>query len=236
MRPWLQSLEQVPHLYLRETLIVRDEIRSAVDAFNGATAYRNPIVYVKRWDETMVPSPEERNSPIEELVNVRLDDIIYWIYARRPEVFGTLDRTLGILRRQFEEDRRALKAGEAPADKHFMRAIKKHSATHHIGLPAGREDEFAEMGLRKSRKVSWSPTGARGPSSANGECERYSDAADFSDIAHVYAIPHVESATLDRRMRHYVRTGSQRLLSRGGLVNYSERVYESLAMFIDRNS
>ena len=88
VRPWLQSLEQVPHLYLRETLIVRDEIRSAVDAFNGATAYRNPIVYVKRWDETMVPSPEERNSPIEELVNVRLDDIIYWIYARRPEVLN----------------------------------------------------------------------------------------------------------------------------------------------------
>src|SRR5712664_1807072 len=52
VRPWLQSLERIPHLYIQEALIPRNEIQSAVDAFNGGTAYRNPNVFVRRWDET----------------------------------------------------------------------------------------------------------------------------------------------------------------------------------------
>jgi hypothetical protein len=236
VRPWLQSLEKMPHLYIREALIPRDEIQSAVDAFNGGAAYRNPNVFVRRWDETLIPLPGGQTSLIEEVVNVRLDDIVYWIYRAQPAVFATFESLLGTLQRQFEEDRRALQSGEAPSEEHFVRAVRKHSATHRIELPAGHEDEFAEWiydcpgrcpGLQLGHEV------------YRALMENVNDiplAGDFSDLAHVYAVPYVQSATLDRRMRHYCRIASERLLARGGLVNYSEHVCENLAMFIGRNS
>jgi hypothetical protein len=61
------------------------------------------------------------------------------------------------------------------------------------------------------------------------------ESADFSDLAHVYALPYVQSATLDRRMRHYCRIASERMLARGGLIRYSERVYDNQGMFVGRN-
>jgi hypothetical protein len=42
VRPWLQSLERMPHLYIQETLIPRRELESAVDAFNRNSAYHDP--------------------------------------------------------------------------------------------------------------------------------------------------------------------------------------------------
>jgi hypothetical protein len=91
-----------------------------------------------------MPLPGGRRSPIEQLVNVRLDDIIYWIYQTQPAIFAPLDRYLQTLQVQFEADRRAFQAGQAPAEEHFARVVRNHSATHRIQLPGAREDEFAE--------------------------------------------------------------------------------------------
>src|ERR1019366_2487220 len=75
-----------------------------------------------------MPLPARQTSVIEEIVNVRLDDIVYWIYQAQPATFPPPERFLGALQRQFEEDRRALQSGEAPAEEHFIRGVKKHSA------------------------------------------------------------------------------------------------------------
>jgi hypothetical protein len=37
-------------------------------------------------------------------------------------------------------------------------------------------------------------------------------------------------------MRHYCRIASERMLARGGCVNYGERIYDDLATFIGKNS
>jgi hypothetical protein len=236
VRPWLQSLERTPHLYIRETLIPRDEIQAAVDAFNGGTAYLNPSVLVRRWDETLIPLPPPQMSEIEQLVNVRLDDIVYWIFQGHPATFAPPERHLGTLRRQFEEDRRALQAGEAPSDEHFIRVVKKHSATHRIQLPAGREDEFAKWIYASPDRCPGLHLGHEVYRALMENVNDIPEAGDFSDLAHVYALPYVQSATLDRRMRHYLRIASDRLLARGALINYSERVRENLAVFIAGNA
>jgi hypothetical protein len=236
VRPWLQSLERTPHTYIRETLIPRDEIQSAVDAFNEGTAYRNPRVLMRRWDETLIPLPRPQMSEIEQLVNVRLDDIVYWIFRGHPATFAPPERHLGTLRNQFEEDRRALRLGQAPAEEHFIRVVRKHSATHRIQLPAGREDEFAEWIYESPDRCPGLHFGHETYRALMQNVNDIPEAGDFSDLAHVYAVPYVQAATLDRRMRHYLRIASERLLARGGLINYSERVYENLVMFIARNS
>ena len=117
-----------------------------------------------------------------------------------------------------------------------MRTVRKRSATHRIELPAGHEDEFARWIYENPAKC---PGIQLGHEVYRARLENLNDvpeAGDFSDLAHVYALPYVQSATLDRKMRHYVRIGAERLLTRGGLINYSERVYENLATFIGRNS
>jgi hypothetical protein len=38
IRPWLQALELMPHVYIQEVMIGKQEIESAVTAFNGATS------------------------------------------------------------------------------------------------------------------------------------------------------------------------------------------------------
>jgi hypothetical protein len=236
VRPWLQSLEQMPVVYIQEILIPRHEIENALDAFNSGNAYANPNPFVRRWDETLVPLPDGQRSEMERLVNVRLDDIVYWIFQSQPAIFGPPERFLGILRRQFEEDRRALQAGQAQVEEHFYRAILKHATTHNLQLPAARERQFAEWIYHSPERCAGLQFGHEVYRAMMENVNDVPETADFSDLAHVYAIPYVQSATLDRRMRHYCRIASARILARGGIVNYRDRVYDNLAMFVGRNS
>jgi hypothetical protein len=142
VRPWLQALEKVPHRYIREAVGPYEEIQGAVNEFNGG-ARCQPALFVRRWDGTLVPLPGEGISELERLVNVRLDDIVYWLYIARPAVFAPPAQYLRPLQIHFDEDRRALRAKEAPAEEHSLRVVKKHSVSFGIQLPTGREDDFA---------------------------------------------------------------------------------------------
>ncbi len=58
---------------------------------------------------------------------------------------------------------------------------------------------------------------------------------DFSDLAHVCALPYVEAATFDRRVRHYCGVASGKLLKFGCSVDYRTRIYENLAAVMQKN-
>ena len=62
------------------------------------------------------------------------------------------------------------------------------------------------------------------------------EVGDFSDLAHVFAVPYVDAATLDRRMRHYCNAVSLKMVGLGSAADYSIRIYENLATLMDRNS
>jgi hypothetical protein len=236
VRPWLQSLEQMPIRYIQEILVPRREIENSVDAFNSGNAYCNPNPFVRRWDETLMPLPGGQRAEMEQLVNVRLDNIVYWIFQSNPAIFGPPERFLGALRRQFEGDRRALQAGQAQAEEHFYRAILKHATTHRVQLPAGRERQFVEWIYHSPERCAGLQFGHEVYRAMMENVNDVPETADFSDLAHVYALPYVQSATLDRRMRHYCRIASARILARGGIINYSDRVYDDLAIFVGRNA
>jgi hypothetical protein len=117
-----------------------------------------------------------------------------------------------------------LRGGQAPARQHFIRSVKKHAASHRVALPAGREDEFAEWvyknpsrcpGLRLSHEVFRALT---------ANYNDVPDVGDFSDFAQVFAVPYVDAATLDNRIRDYCRIASRKIIRMGGPCNYSERI------------
>jgi hypothetical protein len=230
MRPLLQSLEHIPNVYLKEVSIVRLEIQAAVDAFTGQTEYVCQSPYVRRWDYTL----SEGDPTSERLVNLRLDDIIYLINLSRPDVFAPAEHHLGTLQRVVQEDRALLRAGRLPPRLHFINSIKRHAATNRVNLPPGREDEFAEWvyrnpnrcpGIRLVHEVFRALTANYGD---------IPETADFSDLAHIYSIPHVDAVTLDRRMRHYCDIASRKLLRFGADHNYRDRIYEDISDLMGR--
>lgn len=229
IRPLLQALEQMPHTYLKEAMILAAEIQSAVNALNGGTEYECCSPYVTRWDYTLGTGPGQQRSPVENWVGLRLDQIVYFINRARPDVFAPPEHHLPQLQEQLENDRERLRAGQAPARQHFISSIKKHAASHGIRLPNGREDEFAEWIYANPNRC----PGLR----LNHETYRalmanYADVpetADFSDLAHVSAVPYVDAATMDRRMRHYCAVASRNTLGVGAANDYADRLYQDVA-------
>ena len=61
------------------------------------------------------------------------------------------------------------------------------------------------------------------------------ETSDFSDLAHVFALPYVDAATFDRRMRHYCEIASKKLLRIGCLVDFRNHIYADLNSLIQRN-
>lgn len=61
------------------------------------------------------------------------------------------------------------------------------------------------------------------------------ETADFSDLAHICALPYVDAATLDRRMRHYCTVASRKICRFGSLVNYADRLYGDVSDLMQRH-
>jgi hypothetical protein len=228
LRPLLQSLERLPHTYVREVTIMADELRAAVAAFNTGAEPQPCSPFVDRWDRTLLPLPGRRPSIADSLVGLRLDEIVYYIYKSAPQMFAPPEHHLPELRKLLDQDRALLRQGRAPAREHFIRSTRRHAASHHVPLPSGREDDFAEWlyrnpdrcpGLRLRHEVFRALT-------AN-----YTDipeTGDFSDFAQVFAIPYVDAATLDNRIRNYCRIASRKIVKMGGTCNYGDRLYRDL--------
>ena len=61
------------------------------------------------------------------------------------------------------------------------------------------------------------------------------ETADFSDLAHISALPYVEAATMDRRMRHYCAVAARKIMRFGSAVNYADRLYRDVGDFMQRH-
>jgi hypothetical protein len=55
------------------------------------------------------------------------------------------------------------------------------------------------------------------------------EVGDFSDLAHIFAVPYADATTLDNRMRDYCFRAARRLVKMGTAVDYRERLYRNLA-------
>jgi len=224
LRPLLQSLERIPHTYIREVTIMAVELEAAVASFIAGLEPPPSSPFVDRWDRTMVSLPGGRRQVEDMLVGLRLDEIVYYIYRFNPQLFAPPAHYLPALRALLDADRALLRTGQAPARQHFIRAVKRHAASHHVSLPEGREDEFAEwvykkpdrcLGLRLSHEVFRALTANYGDEP---------EAGDFSDLSQVFAVPYVDAATLDNRIRDYCRIASRKIVRMGGACNYHDRI------------
>ena len=220
IRPMLQALEKMPHTYLSEVPIIGSEIRSAVHSFEMDTEYEPPNIYTTRWDHVLVSAPGQSRSAADNWVNLCLDEIVYLIRRVNPEEFAPRKHHIPAFQRLLEQDRDNLRAGHAPARLHFVRSITKHANTHQVQLPNGSELEFAQWVYQNPNRC---PGLRLHHETYRALMTNYADVpevGDFSDLAHICALPYVEAATFDRRMRHYCEVASRKLIKLGCSVNY----------------
>lgn len=229
IRALLQALEAMPHTYVKEAAIVGMEIQSAVQAFNSGGEYQPISPYVIRWDRTLLNLPGQINPEYQRLIGLRLDEIVYDVFRFQPQAFSPPHHQLPNLITLLEQDRTLLRYGQAPTKKHFANALVKHAASHRVILPQGRETDVALWiyanpnrcpGLRLNHETYRQLMGNYGD---------VPEVGDFSDLNHVFAIPYVDAATLDNRMRDYCSRAAHHLVRLGLKVDYRDKLYSGLA-------
>jgi hypothetical protein len=228
IRPHLQTLERLRHTYMKEVGIVGIELLAAVDAFNAGSVFVNPSPYVDRWDKTLSPLPGNQRPNTDFLVNVSLDNLVFWTYLGNRRVFEPPREHLAQLRAILEADRTLLRAGKLPAKQHIVASVKKHAATHRVALPAGREDEFALWIYQKPNRCPGFRLNHEMFRSLTANYQDGAAASDFTDLAFTFAPPYVDAATLDRRARDYCLRACRKLSRLVAAHNYRDRVYNDV--------
>jgi hypothetical protein len=235
IRPHLQTLERLRHTYMKEVGIVAIELQAAVEAFNAGTEFVNPSPYVNRWDQTLSPLPGNQRSATDYLVNLSLDNLVFWTYFGNRTIFEPPRKHLPQLRKIMEDDRALLRAGKLPAKQHFIGSVRKHAATHRVRLPAGREDEFALWIYRDPNRCPGFRLNHEMFRSLTGNYQDIPEASDFTDLALTFALPYVDAATLDRRVRDYCQRACRKLNRLNVAHHYRERVYDDVADLLRRS-
>jgi hypothetical protein len=124
----LQKLETLPLAYIREGLIIRDELNLAAVAYQAGQEPASLDAYVSRWDET---AHWEGESALKPLVGLRLDEIVYM--AR-----GTIQaykRHTAIQRAHIERQRELPDSERMEPRDVCIDAIPRRFADHGIDAP-----------------------------------------------------------------------------------------------------
>jgi hypothetical protein len=235
IRRLLQSVEALPHRYLGEVALPGLELQAAVEAFATGTEYQDIDPFVTRWDHTINARPGQLNPEYRRLVGLRLDEVVFDVFRFQPRVFQPPHEWVAPVVERLGQDREALKAGHAPPREHFRRIVRAYAASHRVNLPNGREDEFARWiyinprccpGLRLNHEVY---------RQMMMNLDDQFEVGDFVDLNLIFAVPYVDAATLDNRMREYCSRAAKRLLRYGLTVDYRQRLYRNLAAIMERN-
>jgi hypothetical protein len=235
IRAWLTSLEKLPHTYIKEVPIIAMEINAAIDAFKNGKEYQNPNMYVDKWDQTLSLPPGIPASALDDQRKVPLHVIIWWMFRVNPQVFAPPSQHLSTLKKLTQLNRDRLLIQKSSPEELFRNSVMNHAQTGKIDIPKNQEDNFLSWvygdpnrcpGLRLGHEV------------YRALIENKTDipeTADFSDLAHVHAIPYVDLATLDRRMQHYCTVASLKICKGGSSINYSNRITKDLRTLMKNN-
>jgi len=227
MRALLQRLESLPVVYIREGLIIRDELREALRAYQAG---QEPIAvdpYVSRWDET---AHWEGEAATKILVGLRLDEIVhmarttiqsYKRYARGLQSKLAWERSLPPTQRK-------------PLRDIFVNNIPDRLRDHKI--------EAIGVPLQKFGSWLW-----RNPLRSPGlrlQFEVYHQlrrdermplqGGDIADFAHLAAVPNVDIATVDKRIADLANKACRKIGKAHARADFSSRIYTSINEVVSR--
>ena len=221
MRVLLQKLENRPLTYIREGLIIRDELSLALAAYQAGQEPSSLHPYVSRWDET---AHWEGESAAKILVGLRLDEIVY---MARGAIQGYKRHAAG-LRAQILGERQLPASERLPLQNIFINAIPKRLADHGMYVPKIDLRVFGQWLWRVPSRC----LGLRLQFEAYHHLLRDKSTAfqdgDIADFAHIAALPYTDFLTVDKRIADLLRNVFQRLRQCEARADLSGRVFKKL--------
>jgi hypothetical protein len=225
IRPFLQQIEALPVCYLREPSIPAEEILAALDGFIKGREPTAIDPYVPRWDYTFnLIGP----APAAKFVGYRFDEIVYDLFREYPAAFEGYASKTPLLRRQFAEDRKLSAKIRRDLVTNFVESLRRYQKQWNLNYRGVDVDGFGRWiyenparcpGLRLTYDMRHEILANPGDIPLD---------SDIPDVAHVFAIPYAEAATIDRRMMHYFQTITKRLQKINPAIEYGRYTYRSI--------
>jgi hypothetical protein len=239
VRSDLNSLDDLPHIFINEARIRDMEMREALAAFEQGREYEVAAVgpFSSRLDRAIDVQGRRQyvNQPVgaqlvrvntDMIVNFQIWDAIIYMFQQDPETFDVQRRLEQEWSAVMEADR-MLKNPPSLSD-HFVTTMSRNLNTHGIQAPEAGVEPFA-------RWVYNSPSRCPGIRLAyeTQHCFRKNlkarpRASDLIDLARIAAVPYVDLFVADGEMLNYCR---QAVRSIG--LPYQERLGD-FAMVISR--
>ena len=220
----LQRLESFPIKYIRLGGIQPSELMAAGESYAADAAPQSPDPYVSHFWRTFWPLKPLTfhdmllTQEIERRVNFRLHDqvLMLWTdpinFQNKPEFTARMQATLDAIR---DDHRSARQKFDAEVPEAFsacgLHLPNRPGFEHWL-----RSSPSVAPGWRLQYEVLKEWAGNTGDVAKDG---------DLHDMLHVFGVPYVEYATLDRRFVDYVSRASRRLRRLDQKIDYDSRVF-----------
>jgi hypothetical protein len=195
----LNSLEELPITYIADASILREELKEAVSAFSEKRDYQPIRPFVKRFDETI---PMEGPPASRVFLRFGLAETMFMLWTENPAVLRGFDRHSERYKGVVEQDRALAPRPSLRA--HFSSVLERNLQLFGISLPASSVSALTDWIVSEPIRC----PGNRlvfemfHAISKNRTDKLYpSDLADFN---HLYCLPYVDLATVDRRIYGYL--------------------------------
>jgi hypothetical protein len=222
----LQDLETLPLAYIREGLIIRDELVVALAAYRDQREPKPIDPYVTRWDEVAY---WERESAAKPIVGLRLDEIVYMVRTTIQNYKPHAAR----LKAQMIAERNLSPAARASTQDIFITGIAAKLKT--FGIDSGGIDQAA------FGRWLW-----RDPTRTVGHrihFEAYHQLlkdrsnpvqdGDIADFALIAAVPYVDRLTVDKRIGDVLHKVFRKVGKMNTAADLSERVFTKISKLLE---
>jgi len=221
-------LERIPHVFVPHTHVSTFEFNEAVAAFKENRPPRHVLQTFDSYGSyvcTFAPGPPPPPEWVAEVSRVSLSDHVRALLTDGESI-------------ELDEHETHRAAMQKVLDQH--RSVLGSKRTNKKLLAEMVENQLAEQHLDVDNFGAFFEWLYRDPQICPGwrllhevfqefrtDSTAFVSQSDVPDFTHIYLVPYVRAATLDRKWREYVRRASQRLVREGIAVSYP--VYRNLA-------
>ena len=215
----LRKLEDLPVCYFNEAKAVYEELSRAAVAFNeNEEPQRCTALFSDRIDRAL---PLWGRVETEFYLNYSLSEAVWELWQTHPELLKAPRDRGAALRHAIQKIRSELqKPGQSVTDG-FVVFAQEAVALYQVPVEIPRFKAFA----RWLWASPWRCPAVRMAFEVRHELVLNADdkvrSSDIFDLTYIEALPYVDGATLDRRMRHYVQGATRRLPDRFCAIVYT---------------
>lgn len=205
----LNRLETLPHVFLADSHVERLELEEAVEAFVSERKYSPIDPFVARFDYTI---PLRGEPATAAYLRYSIAETIWDLWRNEPALFDGYATHYGAYQAVLTQDRSLANPPTLRAN--FRSAIQRAVDLHGVKAPGVDIQKLGDWIYSSPSRCPAKRLGYEVWHRIRSNVTDRPKPSDISDFNHLFALPYVDVATLDRRMLGYV-TGATSEWSEG---------------------